>query len=195
MKAKALVVGLLVLFGGLTPSGTAQDGVTASVPDDPSDLYQNDGASGEDASDECTGARPELTLGERGFGEMLPLEDPVDHFLVPIESVPTDGDASLDVHVPKPLHPLPLSERSEPSWNGTVIVFSPGGCNEVLASEPLHSGETTTVGFAVDSPGDYVARLVLEEIKLGTLALPGATPQGYHCSPACPFSFDLTAAT
>lgn len=194
MRAVTIFVfaGLLILAGG----------VQASLVEDNTPVrYQNDDHSGQDAADTCEAsgspeeAEVRLTVDSEdpseGEGQLVPVDDAEDHWLLPVETVPADGTITVSAETSAAGDFAPLF----PS-NVQLIVLGPD-CEE-LARKATPAGTGTSVEVVVEEPGPYRASLVHD--RSGGHLVDGTgvdlTPEkGEHCAPGCFFAYQMYAAS
>lgn len=196
MKAK-ITLAVLLLTVGLGP-GVAGHSAQADVPDSTSDLYQNDGESGEDASDDCR--RSELTLqpeqsSEKRRGQIVPLEDNADTWLLDVDP----GTTTVSVLTSEALPDTPLVRElldfridlqvfvfDEPLENPPILA-----CREPAHNTTTRSDDEASVEFDVDAGPTYLVQVEISGVYIGPSAPATAMPLSGHCSPWCFQSYQL----
>lgn len=207
MRARTIILAALLLIAGLAPVAVAHDGngPTTHVydTDDVSDVYQDDGGSGEDAADDCHEALVEedielLPGGGFDRGELLPGLEPSADAGGPGDvhdfwRMPVDGSAD-GFGVVEGWAETPIELREPLRFNVTVTVLDPG-CVP-LAEDTTHATGYFEVKFPIDQLGVYRVGL---EIQPSSLDLPGElydplVPANGHCSPYC-FQYMMGASS
>lgn len=181
--------------------GGHDEPVPGIPPEDLSDVYQDDGGSGEDAADSCDAAvEKELELqpnGETRGGELMPglaeveeattLGDLHDVWQLPIESpVPDDMRVFVETRTP-------LALGGQTGFQVTVTVLDPQ-CHVIAEGEMSADGDLV-VTPPLGDPGTYRVGLTIENPRVheDLSASPGGPiPLAGHCAPMC-FQYHLYA--
>lgn len=195
MRATILLAALVALAGG----------VQASLIEDTTGLhYQNDGGTGQDATDRCedvarqgtngTEATLEHADGAEG-GQLVPVDDPADHWRLVVPEASSVSTVEVKVESSTPLGALDEEEIDQVPLVHQRVTVQTVGC-EPLDTESFPAGEEATVVF---EPGDETRfRLSLSiEPGVGDTAAPGLVgpvPVGQHCAPTCLFAYHMSAS-
>lgn len=184
MRASYLWLVLLLVAA----TGSSQ----ALLDHDVADIYpQNDGGSGQDASDVCGQPFPEVPRDQRQEGQLVPIVDHEDFWAV----FATEGE--------------PLTIEVQPRAHGqaglaimpalTVAFWSTGdgGCLEKLAENTTDGQEPAFLEVVAPGNGSYSLQIHLDglstDVSGDNPAL--ATTQSGHCSPFCVTDMDLLVTT
>lgn len=194
MRATILLAVLVALTGG----------AQASLIEDTTGLhYQNDGATGQDATDRCEEVEPEGANGSEATlvhaagakgGQLVPVDDPADHWRLVVPEPSTTSTVEVKVESSTPLGALGEEADRVPLVHQRVTVQTVG-C-EPLDTESFPAGQDATVAF---EPGDeerFRLSLSLEPALGDTVApgLPAPVPVGQHCAPTCLFAYHVSAS-
>lgn len=180
MRASYLWLVLLLVAA----AGTSQAVIDGAI----GDVYpQNDGGSGQDASDTCSQPFPEVPRNERQEGQLVPVLDHDDFW-----AIPADAGERLRIEV-------------RPGGHGTAglnataaltVVFwatEDETCPEKLAETTTDGQEPATFQVEVPKTGVYSLQVHLDGLSTDINGdTPGlVTSQSGHCSPFCLTDMDL----
>lgn len=195
MRGIIIAVTSLLLVGMAVPVFSV--GATASANQvDPSDVYQNDGQSGQDAADRCQDADVEVPLstGKAADGvgtQLVPVDDEADHLRLEIPQT-QEGEAVtvvVDGETPEELGTLVgyqlLVEVRDPACELVAERFVNADDKATIVFQPIQSGDHR-VSTTLLSPLDHGPSPVIPPIG------PPTTQSG-HCSPGCMFDLETTA--
>lgn len=185
------ITGVLVLLVAL--SGAVQ---ASFIEDTTGVYYQNDGDTGQDAPDACDG-EPGPRFGQDApQGQLVPIDDPVDQWVLPMADSRAGGTFALTVEnqgVVADPGPGEQLETELATSSIVVLVYGPGGCGgELLGEGVALPGGQAEVVFTTDSSADH--RIELQLAEDGSEVLDGSAERHQHCAPACLASYDMTIA-
>lgn len=194
MRATILLAVLVALTGG----------AQASLVEDTTGLhYQNDGGTGQDATDRCEevdregtdGAEATLVRGDGAQGgQLVPVDDAADHWRLVVPDPSSTSTVEVKVESSTPLRALGYEEADRVPLVHQRVTVQTVGC-EPLDTESFPVGQDGALAF---DPGDEERfRLSLSiEPALGDTAgpgLPAPVPVGQHCAPTCLFAYHISA--
>ncbi len=184
MRASYLWLVLLLVAA----AGTSQAVIDGAI----GDVYpQNDGGSGQDASDVCGEPFPEVPRDQRQEGQLFPVLDHDDFW-----SIPADAGERLSVEV----RPGGHGQAGLNATAALTVVFwatEDGACPANLAEATTDGQEPATFEVDVTETGIYSLQVHFDGLSTGVNGdKPGlVTPRSGHCSPFCLTDMDLLVTT
>lgn len=175
MRRFAIACAVLVLAAGVQAS---------TIEDTTGILYQHDGGTEGDASDDCADPSPEVQPGTDTTGLLVavleggavagnpPVDDVEDNYALPVGPGLVGGNVTVVVD------PAPNVTDQTPAPNYDLLVWSPG-CEEVVAESHARGSGPDEVVFEPQVEGTYTVQVVPGD------AAPVDGPVQGNCHPTC----------
>lgn len=182
MRASALWMVLILVIA----AGTGQ----AVLHGDEEPYPQDDGGSGQDASDVCDDPYPQVPRDRVQQGQLVPVLDQVD-----VWAIAADQGDRLHIEVTPRAQGTPALEIT-PALTITLWQTGSDGCTEALASAKTSGQTPATLEATMPSTGTYSLEIYLDGLATDVSAQAAdPAPDSTHCSPVCATDMNLRVTT